>query len=100
MAGEERRILIEELMERNRHQFVWYEREMHKRSEGKKSCCFSIENRRDERKGGLLQYHFPPSTPTITPSTTSLSWPLDKHTLNNVLSSCSKYLVTASRKPL
>lgn len=36
---------VEEVMERNGHQHVWYEREMHKRREGKKERRLSIENR-------------------------------------------------------
>lgn len=37
--------VVEEVTERNGHQYVWYEREMHKRREGKKERRLSIENR-------------------------------------------------------
>lgn len=52
---------VEEVVERNGHRHVWHEREMHKSGEGKKAAG-------GERRGGLLRYHFPPSTPSITPS--------------------------------
>ena len=58
---------VEEVEERNGHQHVWYEREMHKSREGKKAAG-------GERRGRLLRYHFPPSTPVITPSDPPLSW--------------------------
>lgn len=44
--GEKReRKVVRAVTERNGHQYVWYEREMHKRREGKKEWQLSIEKR-------------------------------------------------------